>query len=197
LRLLVLYLRSRAAPAIVATMLACAAALGAIGLIVHGRSGRALAALVLALAASTAMGPGLSGPDHDLDKTGAIAWPAWRAIHVLAGGAAVFGLLAVPALAGERMTGAVTLARNVAGLAGLVALGAAAFGASRAAVLPVLWIVPVLWWAPPLGEPPTRPAFRVMLTWMVQPPDTRLATVAAIILAATGAIAYAACGSRR
>jgi hypothetical protein len=36
-----------------------------------------------------------------------------------------------------------------------------------------------------------------MLTWMVQPPETQAATVAAIVLAAAGTLAYAVLGSRR
>jgi hypothetical protein len=55
----------------------------------------------------------------------------------------------------------------------------------------------VLWWAPPMGEPPTRPAYKVMLTWMARPVETRAATVAAIVLAGTGTLAYALLGSRR
>jgi hypothetical protein len=36
-----------------------------------------------------------------------------------------------------------------------------------------------------------------MLTWMVQPIEVRAATVAAVILAAVGTLAYAVLGSRR
>ena len=61
------------------------------------------------------------------------------------------------------------------------------------ASLPVL----VLWWAPPMGEPPTRPTYKVMLTWMAQPIEARPATVAAVTLAAAGTLAYAVLGSRR
>ena len=55
----------------------------------------------------------------------------------------------------------------------------------------------VLRYAPPMGEPPTRPAYKVMLTWMVQPVEARAATVAAVVLAATGTLVYAVLGSRR
>ena len=48
-----------------------------------------------------------------------------------------------------------------------------------------------------MGEPPTRPAYKVMLTWMVQPTEVRPAVVAAVILAAAGTLAYAVLGSRR
>jgi hypothetical protein len=109
-------------------------------------------------------------------------------------GAAVLGLLAIPAPAGEQMTDTGQLLRNVAGLTGLVALGAVVFGAARAPLMPVLWTLLVLGSAP---EPPTRPTYKVMLTWMVQPVDTRTAMFAAIAIAVAGTLAYAVLGSRR
>jgi hypothetical protein len=39
--------------------------------------------------------------------------------------------------------------------------------------------------------------YKVLLTWMVQPVDTGTATVAAVVLATAGTLAYAALGSRR
>jgi hypothetical protein len=197
MRALVLYLRSRAAPGTAVAMLGCAVALWALGLAIDDPQTRALTALLAALAATTAIGHGLAGPDHDLDKIAAIAWPPRRAAHIIVAGAAVLTALAATALAGEQMSHASQLARNVAGLTGLVALGAVALGAAQAPLLPVVWTVIVLWWAPPLGQPPTRPTYKVVLTWMVQPPGTRAATVAAVILATLGAGAYAVLGSRR
>ena len=197
MRPLALYLRSRAAPATAAALLVCAVGLWALGLAIDHPQGRALAALLVALAATTALAPGLAGADHDLDRASAIAWPPRRAAHVIVAGAAVVGLLAATALVGEQMAGTGQIARNVAGLAGLVALGAAVLGAPQAPLLPVVWTVLVLRYAPPMGEPPTRPAYKVMLTWMVQPVETRAATVAAVVLAAAGTLAYAVLGSRR
>jgi hypothetical protein len=63
--------------------------------------------------------------------------------------------------------------------------------------VPVIWTVLVLQYAPPMGEPPTRPAYKVMLTWMVQPADAHAAVIAAVVLAAAGTFAYAVLGSRR
>ena len=151
----------------------------------------------MALAATTAIAPGLAGADPDLERASAIAWPPRRAAHVIVAGAAVFGTLAATALAGEQSADAGQIARNVAGLTGLVALGAVVLGAARAPLLPVLWTVLVLWWAPPMGEPPTGPTYKVMLTWMAQPIEARPATVAAVTLAAAGTLAYAVLGSRR
>jgi hypothetical protein len=168
-----------------------------LGLVIDQPPGRRLAALLLALAAATAIAPGLAGADPDLDRVSAIAWPPRRAAHIIFAGAAVVGLLAATALAGEKMAVTSQIARNVAGLTGLVALGATVLGAARAPLVPVLWTVLVLRYTPPLGVPPTRPAYKVMLTWMAQPADTRAATTAAVVLAAVGTLAYAVMGSRR
>jgi len=196
-RPLALYLRSRAVPATAMAVLGCAVALWALGLAIDHPQGRGLAALLTALAGATALAPGLVGADHDLDRASAIAWPPRRAAHIIVSAAVVVGLLAATALVGEQMAGTGHIARNVAGLTGVVALGAAVLGAARAPLLPVVWTALVLRYAPPMGEPPTRPAYKVMLTWMVQPPGTRAATVAAVVLAAAGTLAYAVLGSRR
>ena len=197
MRPLALYLRSRAAPASAAVLLGCAVALWALYLAIDHPEGRALATLLVALAATTAIAPGLAGAEPDLERAAAIAWPPRRAAHVLVAGTAVFGTLAATALADEQSADAVQIARNVAGLTGLVAVGAVLLGAARAPLLPVIWTVLVLWWAPPMGEPPTRPTYKVMLTWMAQPIEARPATVAAVTLAAAGTLAYAVLGSRR
>ena len=197
MRPLALYLRSRAVPATAAAILVCTVVLWALGLAVDHPQGRVLVALLVAVAATTAIAPGLAGADHDLDRASAIAWPPRRAAHVIVAGAAVLGLLAATALVQEPMAGTGQIARNVAGLTGLVAIGATVLGAARAPLLPVIWTSLVLQYAPPMGEPPTRPAYKVMLTWMVQPADTRAATVAAVALAAAGTLAYAVLGSRR
>ncbi len=194
---LTLYLRSRAVPVTAAAVLVCAVALWALGRAIDHPQGRGLAALLIALACTTALASGLAGADHDLDRASAIAWPPRRAAHVLVAGVTVVGLLAATALVGEPMAGTGHIARNVAGLTGLVALGAVTLGAARAPLLPVVWTALVLRYAPPMGEPPTRPTYKVMLTWMVQPVDSRAATIAAVLLAAAGTLAYAFLGSRR
>lgn len=158
MRPLALYLRSRAAPATAGAMLVCAVGLWALGLAIDHPQGRGLATLLVALAATTAIAPGLVGADTDLDRASAIAWPPRRATHVVVGAAAVVGLLAATALVGEQTAGTDQIARNVAGLAGLVALGAAVLGAARAPLLPVVWTVLVLCGTrPPWGNrPPGR-----------------------------------------
>jgi hypothetical protein len=194
---LAFYLRSRAVPATAVAVLCCAVGLWALGRVVDHPQGRVLAALLAALAGTTALAPGLAGADLDLDRASAIAWPPRRAAHLILASAAVAGLLAATAIAGERMAGTGLIVRNVAGLTGVLAVGAVVLGTARAPWLPVVWMALVLRYAPPMGVPPARPTRTVMLTWMVQPIDTRAATVAAIVLAVAGTLAYAVLGSRR
>lgn len=196
MRPLALYLRSRAAPASVAVLLGSAAALSGLYLAIDHPKGRALATLLVALAATTAIAPGLAGADQDLERASAIAWPPRRATHLIVAGAVTFGLLAAAALIGEQSPDTGQVARNVAGLTGLVAIGAVILGAPRASLLPVVWTVLVLWWAPPMGVPPTGPPYKVMLTWMVQPAGAQPAIATAIILATAGTLGYALLGSR-
>jgi hypothetical protein len=194
---LALYLRSRSVPTTAAAALGCAVTLWALGMAIDHPQGRILTTLLIALAATAAVAPGLAGSDHDLDRASAIAWPPRRGVHLIAAGAVVIGLLSATALVGQTMAGADRIARDVAGLIGLIGLGTVALGADRAPLVPVIWTVLVLRYAPPMGEPPTRPTYKVMLTWMVQPIDVRAATIAAVTLAAVGTLAYAIVGSRR
>ena len=197
MRPLARYLRSRAVPASAAVLLGCAVALWGLHRAIDHPQGRALATLLVALAATTAVAPGLAGADPDLERVSAIAWPPRRAAHLIVAGVAIFGLLAATTLVGEQPAATGQVARTVAGLTGLVAVGAVVLGAARASLFPVVWTVLVLWWAPPMGEPPTGPTYKVMLTWMVQPAGIRPAVVAAVILAGAGTLAYSVFGSRR
>src|SRR5262249_22615555 len=81
MRALVLYLRSRAVPATAAAMLACTAALWALGLAIDDPQGRALTALLAALAATTAIGHGLAGPDPGQDRGNRMAATAGHPHH--------------------------------------------------------------------------------------------------------------------
>jgi hypothetical protein len=62
-------------PATVAAIAGCAVTLWALGLAIEHPQGRGLAALLVALAGTTAIAPGLVGADVDLDRASAIAWP--------------------------------------------------------------------------------------------------------------------------
>ena len=197
MRPLSLYLRSRSVPAGLAVLLGCAVALWSLGLAVDNRDGRGLLAMLATVAAVVAIAPGLAGPDHDLDRVAAIAWSPRRAAHVVVAAAVVVGLLAVTAQIGAPMSSIALIARNAAGLAGLVALGATTVGAVRASLLPILWAVLVMQVTPPMGAPPDRPVYKEMLTWLAQPIGNTTATVTALLLGVVGTLAYALFGSRR
>jgi len=191
------YLRSRSVPAGIAVLLGCAVCLWALGLAVDNRDGRSLLVLLATVAGVVVIGPGLAGPDHDLDRVAAIAWSPRRALHLVVAAAIVVGLLGATAQIGDPMSGMALIARNTAGLAGLVAVGAVTLGAARATLLPILWAVLVMQVTPPMGTPPDRPVYKEMLTWLAQPIGSTPATVTAVLLGVVGTLAYALFGSRR
>jgi hypothetical protein len=187
MRFLELYLRSRSVPASVAVVLGSTAAIWWLTRVIDEPPAHRLLALLAVLAVAVAVAPGLAAADRDLERGAGIAWPPRRAAHVVLAAGAVLGILAAAPLAD-----AGPVARDVAGMAGLVALGATVFGASRAWLLPVPWTILVTSLPRPDG-----PAYRVLLTWMIQPAGTRWATVAAAGLSVAGALAYTAFGARR
>ncbi|MFF0739710.1 hypothetical protein ACFYVL_04840 [Streptomyces sp. NPDC004111] len=189
-RWLLLYGRSRQLPASLAVLLLGAPAVWALVLLGGGSADPRPATLVLA-AGATVFSVGLGGQDRALDRSAAIRWLPRRAAHVLLCGALVGAvLLAVTVLSGERpATGLVV--RNSAGLTGLVALGAACWGARSAWLLPFGWLGLSLV-VPPSGEVVTR-----VLTWMLLPPGSAAGTWTAVVLAVAGTAAYAVAGPRR
>ena len=197
MRPLALYLRSRSVPAGLAVLLGCAVSLWLIGLAVDNRDGRSLLVLLATVAAVVVIAPGLAGPDHDLDRVAAIAWSPRRALHLVVAAVIVLGLLGATAQIGHPMVGMALIARNTAGLAGLVAFGAVTLGAAHATLLPILWVVLVLQVTPPMGAPPDRPVYKEMLTWLAQPIGSTPATVTAVLLGVVGTLAYALFGSHR
>jgi hypothetical protein len=192
MRSLTLYLRSRSVPLALTAAAGSALALWSIHHIADDPRAHTLLALLAVVAGTAAFAPGLAGADLDLEETAAIDWRWWRAAHVVFAGAAVLGLLAAAQLSGDALGAASTLARNVSGLGGVVALGAAVLGAARASALSVGWTLLVL----PL-PPPAGPAYKLALTWMVQPAGTAVATATAAVLGLGGTVAYAILGSRR
>ncbi|HEV8556218.1 MAG TPA: hypothetical protein VGR06_07470 [Actinophytocola sp.] len=186
MRWLTLYLRSRSVPAALAAVIAGTAALWWLGTTIDDPRIRDTLALLAALTGVAATAPGLAGADPDLDRTAAIAWPPRRAMHVILAGAIITGL--------ATLTHAGPVLRDVTGLIGLLALGVATIGASRAVLLPVIWTVFALRFTAPLGTPPTGPGYQVMLTWMVQPGHTTPATVTAVLLGLAGTVTYSVRG---
>jgi len=191
MRLLALYLRSRSAPLAAAAAVGSVAALWSIDRATDHRAARVLALLAV-VAATLAAGPGLAGADVDLDRTAAIPWPPRRAAHLVAAGAAVVGVVAATWLTGDQLAPAAQVARDAVGMTGLLALGAATLGASQAWVPPLSWTL--LAWTVTALPWPSPATSRQVLTWMLQPTEATPATVTALVLGATGVLAYAVLG---
>jgi len=192
MRWLILYARSRSMPTTLAVIVCCTLAAWGLGRTTDDPGIRGTLALLAVLAGVAAVAPGLAGADVDLDRTAAFAWPPRRFAHTVLAAAAVLGIVAAAAL-----TSAGWLARDVAGLAGLLALGAATLGAARAWLPGIAWTVPSLGFSPPLGAPPTDPTVKVVLTWLAQPAASTPALITAITLGTTGTLMYALRGPRR
>jgi hypothetical protein len=191
MRLLVLYLRSRRLPLAVAAAAGGVAAVWSIDRVTDHRAA-GLLALLAVVAATLAAGPGLAGADVDLDRTAAVPWPPRRAAHVVAAGAAVIGMVAATWLTGDQLAPAAQVTRDAVGMTGLLALGAATLGANQAWVPPLSWtLLSLTVMALPWPSPATS---RQVLTWMLQPADATPATVTALLLGATGVLAYAVVG---
>jgi hypothetical protein len=190
MRLLVLYLRSRRAPAALATAVGGVAVLWSLSQATDNPAAHATLALLAAVAGTAAAGPGLAGADIDLDRTAAIAWPPRRAVHVITA-AVVVGSIAATALTGDQMAPARRIVRDAVGMSGLTALGAATLGAGRAWVPSLAWTMPTLLWAPP-----GTALHQQVLAWMLQPAHTTPATVTALVLGAGGVLTYALLGPR-
>ncbi|WP_433087737.1 hypothetical protein ACQP1P_17550 [Dactylosporangium sp. CA-052675] len=188
MRWLWLYVRARRVPQ------ALAVAVSVAGLAALTPANARLAALAATLAVA-AFGPTLGAADEALERTGAVPWPSRRALHLGAVALLVAGLLVagpVRAPAAARVEPLVVALRDVAGLLGLAALGAAVLGAAHAWVAPLLWtLVAVL---PLLG--PSDDVRVQVAAWPVQPAATTSALVCALALAAGGLVAYSVRGAR-
>jgi hypothetical protein len=191
IRRLVLYLRSRLLVISIGVMVACAGCLWTLGRQIDDPYRNSQFLLLLTVLAITALAPGLGSADPDLDRAAGLWWPPRRAAHLVLGGAVAFGLMAFAAQ-GSSPAPVGWIARDAAGVTGLLGLGAAALGAGRAPVLCLLWTAAAI--ALPTVD---RPAYLAIATWMMQPAGTMAATVTAMILAVTGVLAYAHAGSRR
>ncbi|MDQ7908321.1 hypothetical protein RB614_27720 [Phytohabitans sp. ZYX-F-186] len=194
MRPLVLYLRSRRVPTAVAAAAASVALLWSLDQTTDHRT-TGLVATLAVVAATAAFGTGLAGHDRDLDRSAALAWPPWRAAHVVAAGAIVVGLVAATTVTGERLATASHVIRDTAGMTGLLALGAAALGAGRAWILPLTAALLGETVAPRLGPPPLD-GYQQALTWTHQPTTSTTAAVTAAALGATGVLVYAIAGPR-
>ncbi|MFF9645323.1 hypothetical protein [Kitasatospora aureofaciens] len=190
MRWLILYARSRQAPASAAAIMLVALTVWTFDRGGPGPVDLGMAILVLTTHVAAAS-VGLGGRDVALERTAAIRWAPRRAVHVLLIGAfAGAAQLAVQA-AGAKLAPTGVVVRDSAGLVGLAALGAALFGAQLA------WTLPTGWLAFTLLVPTPRGTVGELVNWMIFPPGTAASTAIAWALLATGTAVYATAGPRR
>jgi len=190
MRWAMLYARSRQVP--VAVLAVQLTTLGGWVLARAIGGGSSLAVVALLLAAGI-LALGLSGQEAALDTTAALRWPPRRAMHaVLIGVVTAASALGWQAVVGPVAPAGVVL-RTCAGLLGMVAITATAFGGQHGWTLPFGWFL-VSFFAP---HPPDEAGASRALTWMVQPDHTPLATWTAVTLGVVGVVCYALFGNQR
>jgi hypothetical protein len=169
MRVLTLYLRSRAVPQVLAGVAVAAVGLSLLGTDIW------LVAMAVAVGVSMAS-TGLGGQDVALDRTGAVPWPLWRAVHLVVTGAvmvAVFG-----------WSGLEVTFRAAVGLTGLAAVGATFLGHQLAWLPPVVWLLVTI----------TLPVTNDVVMWLVRPVGTTASTVTAVVIGLVGLVCYASRG---
>lgn len=187
-----LYLRSRRAPVAIST----AAGITVLMWVLWGlnsdspEAGRQMVVLsILLLVAALTMT--LSGPDDELDKTGALSWPVRRSLHLLIALVLIGGLLLVTQFTGARFGPMSLVLRDTAGLLGLTALSAALIGTAKA------WFAPLGWTLAAVLFPQGDNLLGRVLTWQAQEPRSTAAGVTAAVLALAGLMAYTVAGPAR
>ncbi|MFI8436686.1 hypothetical protein ACIGJO_23630 [Streptomyces sp. NPDC079020] len=191
MRWLTLYARSRHVPASLAAVLLSVAVVWSLARIGGGTLGDPQVTMLILTAGAMAFSVGLGGQDLGLDRTAAIRWMPRRAAHVLLCGVITGAvLLAARTMSGQEASAAFVV-RDSAGLAGLVALGAAWCGAQYA------WILPFAWVSVSFVVPPTAGVATQVLSWMMLPPGSAAGTWTAAVLAVVGTAVYVAGGPRR
>jgi hypothetical protein len=186
-RWLALYLRSRRVPSTAPISLATVALVTLLWSVAGDRSSvdPSVAALTLMLAVAPLITT-LAGADDALEGTVALPWPPRRVLHLLGVGAFVAVLLLSARAAGVDFGPAGQIARNSAGLAGLVGLGVALFGTRLAWIAPTVWPALQVMIAVPGGS-----AWRQCLGWMIEPPGSGPAALTAAGLLLAGTLGYA------
>ncbi|GLY32752.1 hypothetical protein [Kineosporia sp. NBRC 101731] len=135
---------------------------------------------------TAALGLTLGTFDEELNRTAAHHWPLRRALHLLLALGVLVALALATRLGPAHFAPFPTVLRNVVGLLGLTALGAAVLGADLSWLGSAVWtLVCVL----PFGGP-SPDVLTQMATWPVQTSDATAATVSAVVLALAGATAY-------
>jgi hypothetical protein len=176
LRLVTLYSRSRFVPATLAAIVA-----GTLSAMALDSGNARFISLIVGLGAAAASA-GLGGADVQLERTGAIPWPAWRFAHLVAAVLVITGAVFFADLGSFGI-----ILRDACGLMGLAALGAAVLGSQLAWVVPFVWTVIAVVF--PIND-------EQVLMWMIQPADSVTALVVAALLGIGGATAYIVTGPR-
>ncbi len=187
-----LYLRSRRAPVAIGTAAAITVLMWVLWEMNSDSPEAGVQMVVLSiLLLVAALTMTLSGPDDELDKTGALFWPARRALHLLTALVLIGGLLLITQFTGARFGPMSLVLRDTAGLLGLTALSAAIIGTAKA------WFVPLGWTLAAVLFTQGDNILGRVLTWQAQEPSSRAAAVTAGVLALAGLMAYTVTGPAR
>ncbi|QSB12981.1 hypothetical protein JQS43_15085 [Natronosporangium hydrolyticum] len=141
---------------------------------------------ITVLVAVVAFGATLAGADDALERTGAVNWQVRRAGHLALATAVIVGMLLLTTVTDARFEPLTLVVRNTVGLVGLVALGAALFGAALSWLPPLGWTLVAIM---PFMQPSERLGTQ-LLAWLIQPTDATAAAVCATALAVAGLFAY-------
>ena len=192
MRWLGLYLRSRRVPLALSVATAATALVWALWRAWSGTPTVNVRLVILTvMIAVAAAGATLGGADSDLDRTASINWPLRRAAHLVLAAAAIGGPLLLTALTPTRFAPAGLVLRDVVGLLGLTALGAALLGPGRAWIAPLTWtLITALPLVGPGGSRTTQ-----VVGWLIQPAGGTAAACAGV-LALAGLMTYALRGCR-
>lgn len=187
MRWLTLYARSRRLPlAMLISAGAVALTWGGWGLFTDRREINQNLAVLTVLLALAPLIPTMAGDDASLESGVALNWPPRRALHVIAFAAVTSVPLLASAATGAWFGPAGVLLRDVAALAGLIALGVALFGIRMSWQLPVCWTVLQMLFGN-LAEAGWREAPFLLF----QPASSKPAAAAAIALFVLGVLVYA------
>ena len=178
-----LYVRSRRVAASTGFALVSVAALGLLAAASDATSTRTVLALFAVTVVVSVAATSLAGPDPALERTAALDWRLRRTVHTVLVGAVAAGSVAALGMPSD------VVVRNTIGLTGLAALGVVVLGGGLAWCVPMTWTVGGMTALLAARTPPAP-----LLTWPVQPADSRAATVAACVLGAAGLVAYAVAG---
>ena len=130
--------------------------------------------------------PTLASDDDALEKTAAMPWPPRRILHLAMLAAGVTAALLSAELASIHFGATGQLARNCAGLAGLIGLGVALLGTTLASITPIVWVA-----VQAMATVTGGTTWQQSVFWLTQPTTSKPAAITAGALFLAGTIAYA------